>query len=97
MALTTATFQAGSAPSLALLTEFLQFPAYLGPCQLPAHLLSLLVEVFLELLGLALFLSQACLQLLKLFLWHHVVHLGLGLLQLQSMQSLRPAQACFSF
>lgn len=89
------TFQAGSAPSLVPLTEFPQFPAYLGPDQLPACLLSLPVEVFLELLSLALFFSQAGLQLLKLFLWHHVVHLGLGLLQLPCMPSLSQVQACF--
>lgn len=97
MASTTAAFQAGTATSLVPLSEFPQFPAYLGPDQLLACLLSLLVEVFLELLTLALFLSQADLQLLKLFLWHHVVHLGLGLLQLQSMPSLGQAQACFGF
>ena len=97
MASTTAAFQASSAPSPVALTDFLQFPAYLGPDQLPARLLSLPVEIFLELLSLALFLSQAGLQLLKLFLWHHVVHLGLGLLQLQSVPSLGQAQACFGF
>lgn len=97
MALNTAAFPAGSVPSPVPLTEFLQFPAYLDPDQLPACLLSLPVEVFLELLSLALFLSQAGLQLLKLFLWHHIVHLGLGLLQLQSMPSLGQAQVCFGF
>lgn len=85
--------QASSVP----LAELLQFPAYLGPEQLPACLLSLLLEAFLELLSLALFLSQGVLQLLKLLLWHHAVHLGPGLLQLQSVLGLGQAQACFGF
>lgn len=89
--------QASSVPFTVLLTELLQFPAYLGPDQLPACLLSLLLEAFLELLSLALFHSQGVLQLLKLLLWHHVVYLGLGLLQLQSMLGLGQAQACFGF
>lgn len=79
------------------MTELLQFPAYLGPDQLPAGLLSLPLETFLELLSLALFLSQGVLQLLKLRLWHHFVYLGFGLLQLQSMLGLGQAQACFGF
>lgn len=83
-------------PSQSPLSE-LQFPAYLGPEQLPACLLSLLLEAFLELLSLALLLSQGVLQLLKLLLWHHVVHLGLGLLQLQSVLGLGQAQAGFGF
>lgn len=70
------------------LTELLQLPAYLGPDQLPACLLSLLLEVCLELLNPALFLAQAGLQLFKLFPWHHVVQLCLDLLQLQCMLSL---------
>lgn len=82
---------------LAPLTELLQVPAHLRPDQLPVCLLSLPTEVFLEPLSPALFLPQAGLQLLELFLWHHVVHLGLGLLQLQRMPSLGQAQACFGF
>ncbi|KAI1240431.1 hypothetical protein IHE44_0008854, partial [Lamprotornis superbus] len=54
----TAAFQAASVPFTVPLTELLQLPAYLGPDQLSACLLSLLLEAFLELLSLALFPSQ---------------------------------------
>lgn len=81
---------------MAPVTE-LQILAYLRPEQLPVCLLSLPMEVFLEPPSPALFLPQAGLQLLKLFLWHHVVHLRLGLLQLQRMPSLGQAQARFGF
>lgn len=86
-----------SVPFTVPLTELLQLPAYLDPDQLPACLLSLQLEAFLELLSLALFLSQGVLQLLKLLLWHHVVYPGLGLLQLQSVLGLGEAQASFGF
>lgn len=65
--------------------------------QLPARLLSLEAEVFLQLLNLLLLFSQSIMELGEMLLRHNIAHLALQLLQLLQVLRMGQVQSCVGF